>query len=119
MLEINSTTNAIYLTKGDTGVINITLNGDTTGYNALHFYVRNATSLDNVRIHITSNNPTEEQAAQGTITNSGNTWTVTIKSAATEDLKRQKYVYDLKLTGDGVVTTFVGGGKNKTEFWVT
>lgn len=121
MLEINSTSNTIYLTKGDTGVINIALNGDLTGYDHLHFYVRNANSLDAVRIHISDDTSglTEEEQAMGTIEGSAGAWTVRIASAATNNLKRQKYVYDFKLTGDGNVTTFIGGGKEKTEFWVT
>ena len=121
MLEINTIDNSILLTKGDTGVINISLNGDITGYDHLHFYVRNANSQDNVKIHISDDtaNLTEEEIAQGRIEGSGANWTVYIASAATQDLKRQKYVYDFKLTGDANVTTFVGGGKEKTEFWVT
>ena len=123
MLEINSINNAIYLTKGDTGIINISIEGDTSGYNSLHFYVRNANSLDNVKIHITNDtgNLTEEEIAQGSVTssNEGKNWTIQIEPAATEDLKRQKYVYDFKLKGSAGVTTFVGGGKDKTEFWVT
>lgn len=123
MLEINSTSNAIYLTKGDTGVITITLNGVPDDYTNphLHFYVRNSNNLDNVKIHISDDQSalSEEEQSQGRIENSGNTWTVRINSAATESLKRQKYVYDLKLTTNSVVTTFIGGEKTKTEFWVT
>lgn len=121
MLEIDNTNNTIYLTKGDSGVINISLNGDTTGYSDLHFYVRSATQQDNVKIHISNNNSFlgQDEAPVGTINGSGANWSLHIDPAATEELKRGKYVYDFKLTGDGVVTTFVGGGKDKVEFWVT
>ena len=121
MLEIDVTTNSIYLTKGDTGVINISLTGDTTGYSYLHFYVRNANQQDNVKIHVSNDltNLTEEEQLQGRVEGSGANWVLYINPQATAELKRGKYVYDFKLTGDGVVTTFVGGGKDKTEFWVT
>ena len=122
MLEINSVSNTIYLTKGDTGIITITLNGVPNNYTNLHlhFYVRNSNNLDNVKIHISDDQSVQSEGEpQGRIENSGNTWTVYIYSAATESLKRQKYVYDLKLTANNVVTTFIGGEKTKTEFWVT
>lgn len=122
MLEINSVSNTIYLTKGDTGKITITLNGVPNNYTNLHlhFYVRNSNNLDNVKIHISDDQSVQSEGEpQGRIENSGNTWTVYIYSAATESLKRQKYVYDLKLTANDVVTTFIGGEKTKTEFWVT
>lgn len=132
MLEIDKDS-TIYLTKGDSGVINIHLDGNIdNNYNELHFYVRSATQQDNVKIHITSNVnalPEEDRSAAssaGSIEKvSENTledWTLSIAPAATVDLKRGKYVYDFKLTGTGgtgIVTTFVGGGKNKVEFWVT
>ena len=117
MLEIDASTSAMYLTKGDSATINITLQGSTDGYSNLHFYVRNANNLDTVRIHISSDNTGE--STKGNITGSGDSWTVHIAPEATADMKRQKYVYDFKLTGSSNVTTFVGGGKNKTEFWVT
>jgi hypothetical protein len=132
MLEIDKDS-TIYLTKGDSGVINISLDGDIgNNYSELHFYVRSATQQDNVKIHITSNVntlPEEDKVAAhsaGSIEkvseNTLENWTLSIAPAATTDLKRGKYVYDFKLTGvggKGVVTTFVGGGKDKVEFWVT
>ena len=140
MLEIDKDS-TIYLTKGDSGVINISLDGDIgnnysedigNNYSELHFYVRSATQQDNVKIHITSNVnalPEEDRVAAylaGSIEkiseNTLENWTLFIAPAATADLKRGKYVYDFKLTGmggKGNVTTFVGGGKDKVEFWVT
>lgn len=122
MLEINTVTNAIYLTKGDSGIINITLTGDSLGdYNDMKFYVRNAQNQDSVMFTLGMNDGDTEK---GIITGSGNSYSIRIYPAATLDMKRKKYVYDIKLisgneTTTGDVITFVGGGTVKTEFWVT
>lgn len=115
MLEIKNDT--IYLTKGDTGIINIEVTGSDVSDKDLRFTVRNAVNLDNVMFTLVSG---EAASDFGEITHDGgNKWTVTIYTTATTELKRKKYFYDFAIEGDGDKTTFVGGGVNKTEFWVT
>lgn len=121
MLEITND-NIIYLTKGDSGVINIEVSGSDVSTMDLVFTVRNAQNLDTEMFSLTS---AEAQGTDDGIIEheSGtNKWTVTIYKEATQGLKRKKYVYDFAVEdtvthGDKI--TFVGGGKEKLEFWVT
>lgn len=126
MLEINSN-DFIYLTKGDSGTINITLQ---QGYESqagdnIEFYVRNARNLDNIQFALTSAGEVEgfNNNTYGTITaaqDTTNKWTINIASLATEEMKRGKYVYDIKLhRNDGTISTFLGGGVDKLNFVVT
>ena len=119
MLEITND-NVIYLTKGDTGVINIQVSGSgLMPESELVFTVRNAQNLDNIMFQLT-----ETASEVGIIEKAVNDtakWKVTIYGAATNSLKRKKYYYDFAIvTGEsGDKQTFVGGGKDKLEFWVT
>lgn len=122
MLEVTNE-NAIYLTKGDSGTLNITVKGEDVSTMDLKFTVRNAKTLDNV-MFVISTDATEtsetEAGKVGTAETTGtNTWTIRIFKNATADLKRNKYVYDFALENAGDKITFVGGGAEKTEFWIT
>lgn len=118
MLEIKN--NVIYLTKGDTGVINIEVTGSDVSDKELRFTVRNAGNLDNIMFTLVSG---EEPTEAGQISHEAGTnkWTVQIYRAATTELKRKRYFYDFAIEDEnsGDKITFVGGGVNKTEFWVT
>ena len=119
MLRIDNNSN-IYLTKGDSGIINIKLDNIPEGYNKLEFYVRQSSNLDNIIFQLPDDN-------KGTISFDENTliYTITLLPAATADIKRKTYVYDFKLTGTdlvagtNLVTTFLGGDVNKMNFVVT
>lgn len=118
MLEIKN--DVIYLTKGDSGVINIEVTGSDVSDKDLRFTVRNAVNLDNVMFTLVSG---EAATTAGQISHEAGTnkWTVQIYTTATADLKRKKYFYDFAIEDEnsGDKITFVGGGINKTEFWVT
>ena len=114
MLRIDNNNN-IFLTKGDSGIINIKLDSTPAGYDKMEFYVRQAQNLDNVLISIVQG----ESSDYGQISSDNDTYTLTIFKAATENLKRRAYVYDFKLSGTNVVTTFIGGDVNKNQFTVT
>ena len=116
MLRIDNNNN-IFLTKGDSGIINIKLDSTPTGYDKMEFYVRQAQNLDNVLISIVQGVSSE----YGQIAYDSGTgiYTLTIFKAATENLKRRSYVYDFKLSGTNVVTTFIGGDVSKNQFTVT
>ena len=125
MLEVKSD-NSIYLTKGDSGILNITVTGDDVSALTLKFTVRNAQNLDNEMFSITQGEVIPvDQVVYGVIdhTPGSNTWTLRIYKAATSSMKRKKYYYDFSLENtaetSGDKTTFVGGGQVKTEFWVT
>lgn len=123
MLEVTNE-NAIYLTKGDSGTLNITVKGEDVSTMDLKFTVRNAKTLDNVMFIIsTDSSETSETEGGNKVgmaeTTGTNTWTIRIFKNATADLKRNKYVYDFALENAGDKITFVGGGAEKTEFWIT
>ena len=113
MLRIDNDSN-IYLTKGDSGIINIKLDNIPEGYTGLEFYVRQSSNLDNVVFQL-------PDASKGSISfDSENLiYTITLLPNTTANIKRKNYVYDFKLTGDNLVTTFLGGDVNKMNFVVT
>lgn len=113
MLRIDNNDN-IYITKGDSGIINIKLDNLPSGYTDLEFYVRQSQNLDNIVLQL-------PDVEKGTISYDSETltYTMTLLPEATADIKRRSYVYDFKLTGDNVVTTFIGGDVNKNLFVVT
>lgn len=103
MLRIDSGNN-IYLTKGDTGSIFLTVTKDgipvTSG--TITLYVRNPNKLDEAEITKTAVNNT-----------------ISFSQSDTSDLKRKKYVYDIVYTSGSNRITFIGGDVNKLGFWVT
>lgn len=141
MLEISSN-DFIYITKGDTGVftVKLTQGYDPNNEDKLRFYVRNARNLDNVIFALgETENGAGDTIPEGNFSDAGyikkvienNSWRegeweihiapeATAGSAALSEMKRTKYVYDIKLIkNDNSVITFVGGGADKLNFVVT
>lgn len=116
MLRIDNNNN-IFLTKGDSGIINIKLDSTPAGYDVMEFYVRQAQNLDNVLISIVQG--VSSDYGQIAYDSGTGIYTLTIFKAATENMKRRSYVYDFKLSGTNVVTTFIGGDVSKNQFTVT
>lgn len=121
MIRFDKTDNSIFLTKGDSAEIVISLNTTLSQGDAFVFSVTSLLDLNNDKIIINSTDSKTEEGYYSVVEKDNKSIiTIFLTSAATANLNRGKYAYHFTITSeDGKVNTFHGGDINKCLFYIT